>query len=127
MPEPINYGRRNDDFMLPNSELPPEVYNNLPDSQKIHIKMLQNLASLNTALIDLQHTVKIHDDLLITGDGKPSLQERLRTVEKYIDNLQYWGRIIGGALIIQTLGFFVGIVIAVVRFLPLLERLAQKP
>lgn len=128
MPEEIHYGRRKDDLMLPTSELPPEVYNDLPDSQKIHIKMLQNITSLNTVVNDMQHKVNVHDEALVTGgNGKPSIQERIRTMEKYIDNLQYWGRFVGGALVVQTLGFFIGIVIALVRFLPLLERLANKP
>lgn len=121
-----SYGRRKDDLMLPNTELPPEVYNDLPDSQKIHIKMLQSITSINTALNDLQHKVGIHDEVLVTGNGKPSLQERIRNLEKYIEQLQYWGKFIGGALIIQTLGFFFGIVIAIVRFLPLLEKLANS-
>lgn len=121
-----SYGRRKDDLMLPN-DMPPEVYNDLPDSQKIHIKMLQNITSLNTAFNDLQHTVNTHNEVLVTGNGKPSLQERIRTMEKYIGDLQYWGKFIGGALIIQTIAFFFGIVVAIVRFLPLLERLANQP
>lgn len=123
----VQYGRRKDDLMLPVSDLPPEVLNDLPDSQKIHIKMLQSVASINVVLNDMQHKVNVHDEILVTGGGKPSIQERIRTMEKYIDNLQYWGRFIGGALIVQTLGFFIGIIIAIVRFLPLLERLANKP
>lgn len=126
MSEPY-YGRRKDDLMLPNTELTPEVYNDLPDSQKIHIKMLQSITSINTALNDLQHTVNVHNQVLVTGNGKPSLQERIRNLEKYIEQLQYWGKFIGGALIIQTLGFFFGIVVAIVRFLPLLEKLANQP
>lgn len=121
------YGRRKDDLMLPNTDLPPEVYNDLPDSQKIHIKMLQSITSINTVLNDLQHTVNAHNQVLVTGNGKPSIQERIRNLEKYIEQLQYWGKFIGGALIIQTLGFFFGIVIALVRFLPLLEQLANQP
>jgi hypothetical protein len=125
--ENVYYGRRKDDIMSPTTDLPPEVLAKMTDSQKINIKILQNITSINTALNDLQHEVKIHDEILVTGNGKPSLQERIRRMESYIDNLQYWGRFIGGALIIQTIGFFVGIIIAVVRFLPLLERLAAKP
>lgn len=118
-----SYGRRKDDIMWP--ELTPEVLANLTDSQKINIQILQNLTSLNTKLNDLDHDVKIHDKLLITGNGSPSLQERLRNVEHFVENMKYWSRFIGGALILQTLAFFIGIVVAVVRFLPLLEKLAK--
>lgn len=121
-----NYGRRKDD--MPPTELSPEFLAGLTDSQKVHINLMQNYTSLNTVVNDLQHSVNMHDQILITGDAKdPSLMERMRNVEKYIDGLRYWGRIVGGALIIQTLAFFAGIVVAVVRFLPLLEKLASNP
>lgn len=119
------YGRRNDDMAA--DELPPEVLANLTDTQKINIKIIQNLTSLNTAMNDLRHDVQVHDKMLITGNGTPSLQERLRALENYIDFLKYWGRLIGGAIVVQTVAFFVAIIVAVVRFLPLLERISSQP
>ena len=120
------YGKRKDDLMLP--DLTPEVVANLTDTQKMNIKIVQNITSLNTALNDVQHDVSLHQKLLVTGNGEPSLQERLRNVEHFVDGFKYWIRFIGGALVLQTLTFTIGIIVAIVRFLPVLEKLAStKP
>jgi len=121
-----NYGRRKDDIM-PNSDLTPDILANLTDSQKTHIRILQNITSINTALNDIQHDVNVHDKLLITGNGELPIPERIRNVEKFIDSMNFWGRFVGGALVVQTISFFIGIIVALVRFLPVLERLANKP
>lgn len=107
--------------------LSPEAIASLTDTQKINIRIIQNLTSINTALNDLRHDVGVHDKILVTGNGVPSLQERLRNLESYTDALKYWGKFVGGAIIIQTVAFFVAIVVALVRFLPLLEKLAAAP
>ena len=121
----MNYGRRKEDMAI--EGLTPEAVASLTDTQKVNIKIIQNLTSLNTALNDLRHDVGAHDKLLVTGNGSPSIQERLRNLESYTDTLKYWGKFIGGAIIIQTIAFFVAIIVALVRFLPLLERLANSP
>jgi hypothetical protein len=120
-----DYGRRKDDMTL--GDLSPEAYSKLTDSQKTNIRIIQNLTALNTAINDMRHDIGIHDRLLVTGNGERSLQERMRNVESYIDTSRYWGRFIGGAIIIQTITFFSAVIIAIVRFLPLLERLAAQP
>lgn len=107
--------------------LTPEKVANLSESQKINVQIIQNLTSINTAVNDLRHDVNIHDKILVTGNGDPSLQERLRNVESFIDGIRYWSRFVGGAIIVQTLAFFIGIVVAMVRFLPLLEKIANSP
>lgn len=124
---PESYGRRKDDLMTLPSDISPEVLANLTDSQRTHIRILQNITAINTSLQDVQHDVAIHNKLLVTGNGEPSLQERMRNVEKYISGIQYWSKFIGGALIVQTIAFFAGIIVALVRFLPILESLAKKP
>lgn len=107
--------------------LSPETVANLTDTQKINVKIIQNLTSLNTAVNDIRHDVGEHNKLLVTGNGNPSLQERLRNLESYTDSLKYWSKFVGGAIIVQTVAFFVAIVVALVRFLPLLEKLADAP
>jgi hypothetical protein len=119
-----NYGRRSEDMP---TELTPEIISNLTDSQKINLKIIQNLTSINTALNDLQHDVLIHDKLLVTGNGEPSLQERLRVIESYIDGTKYWSRFLFGAVVLQTLAFGGAVLLAVIRFLPVLEKLANQP
>ena len=120
-----NYGRRVDDIMLP--DLDEEVSSHLTESQKINIKVLQNLTSLNTAVNDVQHDVNIHQKLLITGNGTPSLQERLRNVETFVDTIRYRGRFVGGAILLQTLAFGGAVIFLIVKAYPLLEKLASKP
>lgn len=109
------------------TEITPEFLAGLTDSQKVHINILQNINSINTAINDINHKVLAHETILVTGNGKPSLQERMRNVEEYITSLKFWGRAIGLALLAQTISFLVGIVIAIYKFLPVLERLASQP
>lgn len=123
--EPTTYGRRNDDLKM--SGINPESIPNLTDSQKINIQILQNLTSINTAVNDIRHDVEGHEKLLVTGNGEPSLQERVRNLERFMENMMYWGRFVGGAIVVQTLAFFIGIIVAMVRFLPILEKLAAAP
>ena len=120
------YGRRKTD-MQDIDELTPDVLANLTDSQKVHIKILQNQASISTVINDITSAMNMYSKLIITGeDGKPSMQERMRKVEEFIDNWKYWVRLIGGALIIQTITFFFATIIALIRFLPLLEKLSNQ-
>ena len=120
------YGRRKTD-MQDIDELTPDVLANLTDSQKVHIKILQNQASISTVMNDITSAMNMYNKLIITGeDGKPSMQERMRKVEEFIDNWKYWVRLIGGALIIQTITFFFATIIALIRFLPLLEKLSNQ-
>jgi hypothetical protein len=120
-----DFGRRKEDMAI--DGLSPETIASLTDTQKVNIKIIQNLTSLNTAMNDIRHDVGEHNKLLVTGNGTPSIQERLRHLESYTDTLKYWGKFVGGAIIIQTVAFFVAIIVAIVRFLPLLERLAAQP
>ena len=78
-------------------------------------------------LTEIELDTRKHHELLITGNGGLPIPERLRTVEDYVKNMKYWARFIFGAIIIQTIAFLFGIVIAVARFLPVLERLAKQP
>lgn len=72
--------------------------------------------------------VKKHEQILITGkDDQPSILERVRNLERFVDKFEYWARFVGGTIILQTIAFFVGIIVAILKFLPLLERLASKP
>ena len=127
MPEDTKvYGRRKTD-MQDIDELTPDVLANLTDSQKVHIKILQNQASISTVMNDITSAMNMYNKLIITGeDGKPSMQDRMRRVEEFIENWKYWVRLIGGALIIQTITFFFATVIALIRFLPLLEKLSNQ-
>ncbi len=107
--------------------MPEIIIPNLTDSQKIFAAIMENQISVNTALNDLQESVSKHQKILVDGNGEIPLVEKIRNHEAFIGGTKYWMRFIGGALIIQTIAFATSVVIAVVRFLPLLEKLAQNP
>jgi hypothetical protein len=131
-----SYGRRKDDFvnMLPPIEIP-----NMTDSQKILNILRDGLISHDTRLQNMRNDmndqgtdIEVLKKVVLTGDGGIlSHAERIRKLEGFIDKLEeslkYWGRLIGGALLLNFLGFITGIIIALVRFLPILEALAKKP
>lgn len=96
----------------------PVNYDDMSESQR---RLIMSLA-----LNDLQTKVNHHQELLVTGNGDVSLLERMRNVEKFVTDFRYWSKFLIGALIIQTLAFLGGVIVALVRFLPLLERLAAK-
>ena len=100
---------------------------NMTDSQKILTAIIENQMSLNTALNDLQESVAKHQRILVDGNGEIPLVEKVRNHDSFISGMRYWMRFIGGALIVQTLAFAMSVVIAVVKFLPLLEKLANNP
>ena len=116
--------------MLPDIE---EFGKNLSDSQKINLRIMQNLTSINTSLNNLQNDLKdieadvmAHKKILVTGNGTPSLQERIRSMETFIEGQKYWLRFVAGALIIQVIAFIVVAVTFIIRFAPLLEQINQQ-
>lgn len=112
---------------MPNKPSVTDFYN-MTETQKLNI-LWTGITELWNKSAEIETTVKEHEKLLITGDGENELpvMERLRNVESYVASWKYWGRFVGGILIAQTLAFIGGVVVAVVRFLPILERLANKP
>lgn len=82
---------------------------------------------MSLALNDIQTKVNKHQEILITGNGDVSLLERMRNVEKFISGFQYWGKLLVAALIVQIITYVGALVLALVRFLPVLERLAAQP
>lgn len=126
------YGRRREDLML--DDLTPEILANMTESQKINIQMLQAITSVNTRVNDIGHNVTMirdqvdrHEHLLVTGNGDLPILERLRNNEKFIDGVRYWVRIVIGLLVAQFITFASASVIAYMKFLPVLERLANRP
>lgn len=108
-----------------------KVMNMLRDGLIAHDTRIQNIRDdLNETRKDLD----IIKEAAITGNpatGLISQAERIRNLESFTegikDTIRYWGRVIGGALLLNFIGFMAGIVIAVIRFLPVLEQLAKKP
>lgn len=90
------------------------------------------LQGLRDDMIETRADVNTLKAAVLTGDGNNlSHAERIRNLETYADSMKdtikYWGRLIGGALMLNFLGFMTGIMVAVIKFLPVLERLASQP
>mgnify|MGYP001608779929 FL=1 len=98
---------------------------NLTETQKVFASVMENQISLNTAINALQEVQSKHHTILLDGAGEVPLVETVRIHAAFIDNIRYWSRFVFGAIIIQTITFGVAVIIAVVRFLPLLENLAK--
>ena len=82
---------------------------------------------MSLAMNDIQTKVNKHHEVLITGNGEVSLLERMRKLEDFVREFRYWQKFLVGALLLQTLAFLAGVLIALIRFLPVLEQLATKP
>lgn len=100
---------------------------NLTDTQKTFQTIMQNQIVLDTAVNDLQDRTTRHQKILVEGNGDIPLVEKVRNLEEFVDSVKYWLKFLVGALIIQTIAFGTSVVIAVVRFLPVLEKLASQP
>lgn len=113
---------------------------NLTDTQKSYDAMRNNLLRVNTDVSILQQSDREQNDrieelekVVVKGSGDKELShaERIRQLESYIssvkDTIKYWGRFIAGALLLNFLGFMTGIIVALIKFLPLIEKLAKTP
>ena len=118
MAEEVKFGRRKED--MADLQIP-----NLTDSQKLYQGMVEHLMSVSTGLNDVQHTVDEHEKILVKGNGELPLREQVRNHDNFIKDIKYWVRFVGGAIVLQTLAFTIGLVVAVVKFLPVLEQLAK--
>jgi hypothetical protein len=119
--------------------MPPIDIPNMTETTKVLTMMRDALIGHDTRLQNLrddQSELKADVELLksnvLTGAGTSlSHAERIRNLETFAesvkDTIKYWGRLIGGALILNFLGFATGILVAILKFLPILERLASQP
>lgn len=101
-----------------------DLNTSLTDSQKVAL----NVITMNTAINDLQTDMREVQQILIKGgNGELPLREQVRNNTVFIASIKYWTRFVFGALVLQTIAFGIGIIIALVRFLPVLEHLANNP
>lgn len=119
--------------------MPPIDLPNMTETTKVLTMMRDALIGHDTRLQglrdDLNETnadVELLKANVLTGAGTSlSHAERIRNLETFADGvkdtIKYWGRLIGGALILNFLGFATGILVALIKFLPILERLANQP
>lgn len=121
--------------------MPPIDTPSVTSTTKILNMLRDGIIAHDTRIQDIRNDVnenkkdiEIIKEATLNGNpttGLISHSERIRELEKYADSIKdtirYWGRVIGGALLLNFLGFMFGIIVAVLRFLPLLEALAKKP
>lgn len=101
----------------------PNLEPQLTESQKLSL----NLITLNTKCNDLDIGYrKLNAVVLLGEDGELPLRETVRNHTAFIDGIKYWSRLIGGALILQTIAFGAAVIVAYVKFLPVLEKLANQ-
>jgi len=96
-----------------------EDFNEKPDSEKFLI--------LSMAMNSVQTQLLEHNRILITGkNGELPLQEKVRNLESFVNSIKYWLRLLVGALLLQTISFGTGVIYAVLRLLPILEKLSAE-
>jgi hypothetical protein len=117
------------DNTMPNP-LPLSDFRELTDTNK-YLVIWQGLSDIWNKLDEtlekeksLEADVHVHEKLLITGNGDPAVMERIRNLENFVKSFKYWTGFVFGALIIQTLAFAWAVFVALVKVLPVLERMS---
>lgn len=105
---------------IPTSSIP-----NLTDTQKTFASLVENQIALNTAFNDIREVVNKHHKILIEGNGEIPLLERVRGLEAFMIAIRFWLRTVAVSIVAQTITFGIAIIIAVIKFLPALEKLAK--
>jgi hypothetical protein len=97
------------------------MFNNTPltDSQKMLI--IQN------RVIEQESDIQTLNKVVLLGNGELPLREQVRNHQKFVDEVRYWTKLVIGLFIAQFIAFTAASFIAYVKFLPVLERLADQP
>ena len=80
---------------------------------------------INERLEKLETTVEDLDKIVVRGNGKPSLQEDVRTTLKFVYNLQWWMTTIAVTFIAQFVAVSAAMVLTIIRILPILSEIAN--
>jgi hypothetical protein len=94
------------------------MFDNLTDSQKMIVLQNRVIEQEN----DISQMKKA-----VFGNGEPGLDEIVRNHAKFIDEMRYWTKLVIGLFIAQFIGFTTASVVAYIKFLPVLEKLASQP
>lgn len=78
---------------------------------------------------EIKPRVEEHDKILIRGNGEPSLQEKLRGIEKYMEedreNRKYYSRLFISITASNVIAIIIAFVIWIVRIVPVLEKISE--
>jgi hypothetical protein len=95
------------------------MFDNLTDSQKMIV--LQN------RVIEQENDIQILNKVILLGNGELPIREQVRNHANFIKEVRYWVKIVIGLFVAQFVGFTTASIVAYIKFLPVLERLASQP
>lgn len=101
---------------LPSTSLP--AFDEMTDSQKMLV--------ISLAVNSLQGSVDRHNKILVTGNGEIPLVEQVRNLREFVNGIKFWAKTAAVAILLQTIAFGSAVVVGYIRFLPVLEKLANQ-
>jgi predicted ATP-dependent Lon-type protease len=87
----------------------------------------EKLLSLSLTLNQVQSDTARLEKVVLIGNGELPLVEKVRNHETFINNFNYWGKIVAGILIAQFITLIGAGIWSLIKVLPLLEKLANQP
>lgn len=64
-----------------------------------------------------------HDKILVRGNGKPSLQEDVRSLLNFVKGIRFWLTALALAFMGQFIAVGIGMIITFIQLIPVLENL----
>jgi hypothetical protein len=101
----------------------PDLIPSMTDTQKINM----NIITLNTRTNQQQSDIEELQKVVLLGNGEPAIRETVRNHTAILAEWKYWIKFFVGLLITQAVAVVGALVFTVIKLLPVLERLANKP
>lgn len=101
--------------------MPEILEKDMTDTQKL----LWNVTSLSTNLLETNQQVAKHHRLLIEGNGELPLVEQIRNLNTFVNGVRYWMKFLIGALLLQTMAFLGTALVYFIKLYPMLEKLSN--
>ena len=87
----------------------------------------EKLLALSLSLNQVQDSTARLTKVVLIGNGELPLVEKVRNHEQFINNFNYWGKIVAGILIAQFITLLGAALWTFISVLPILEKLANQP
>jgi len=85
--------------------------------------ILNRIKQLEGDYCDMEKLLLELDKILVRGNGKPSMQEDVRTLVTFYKNTQFWMTALAIAFIGQFVAVGTGMTVILIRAMPLLNEL----
>lgn len=92
---------------------------------ELEARHIEDRILVNERLEKVETLVHDLDKIVVRGNGKPSLQEDVRTTLKFVSSLQWWMTTIAVTFMAQFVAVSVAMVLTLVRVLPILTEIAD--